>query len=799
MVKRIIPILFIVFIWIIFAKPYLFENKIPFPTDYQLNNFELWNTYKEYWGPIKNPVISDIVSEIYPWKKLTIDSLLKYELPLWNPYNFSGTPHLANYQSAAFSVTNIFYFLFDFKNAWSLSVLIQPLLAGIFMYMFARSLKLRETSSILSAVSFMFCGIITTWMNWTTISLAISFLPLALFAIEKYNKDKKNRYLILLTISFPLSFFSGHFQISIYFALYIICYILFKFLETKNKLIFLETVLFSFLGIVLSMPQILPSVEFYTQAFRSNIFQKINPVSLSHMPTVLAPDFYGNPISRNNLLGVYAEKSSFVGTVPFSLAILSVFSKNKKVYFFIFMATLSLLFCLDTPFLDLIVRAKIPVISTSSLSRILILFSFSLSILAGFGLNEAINYISNKNYKKIFIWSILLLSLLSLVWISVIGNIIDPKFFSVAIRNLILPTLMIISIILILIISFINKKILTIGIIVIILLTSFDMLRFSSKWQPFISGDNAFVSTPIITKLSKLDKNYRYLGPFGAEGAIYFNLNSTEGYDPLYINRYGQFIGSLSDGKVTPSARVGVKIPTRAKYFPKILDFIGIKYVLAKKSDLEKPWSFPFKNYPKDKFDLIYQEDVFQIYENKNVFPRAYLIGDYVVLNNDQQIIDKLLNDNFDLRKSVVLENNPNIKRTDSLVGEAKIIKYSPNKIIIKTKANQNSILILTDNFYSGWKAKVNGEEEKIIRADFTFRAIPIQKGENEVEFYYESRSLRWGFILFAISIIVLFLIIIGKWYTSRTWTRKQKIATSAIKSSAKTANGKLIPKKPQK
>ena len=41
---------------------------------------------------------------ILPWKNLTIETFKMGQWPLWNPYAFSGTPHLANFQSAVLSV-----------------------------------------------------------------------------------------------------------------------------------------------------------------------------------------------------------------------------------------------------------------------------------------------------------------------------------------------------------------------------------------------------------------------------------------------------------------------------------------------------------------------------------------------------------------------------------------------------------------------------------------------------------------------------------------------------------------------
>ena len=769
MVKKIFPIIFIFFVWLIFAKPFFLDNKIPYPSDYQVNHFDLWATYPKYWSAVKNPAMPDVISEMMPWKKLTIESFKEGNIPFWNPYSFSGTPHLANYQSGVFGVTNLFYFILHFNNAWALSVLIQPLLAGIFMYLFIRSLKLGNFSAVIASLSFMFCGFITTWMSYTTLALAISFLPLSLFAIEKYIESKHIKFLLLLSLTFPLSFFSGHFQISIYFALFVFAYIFFKFIENKNKKDFFRLLTFSLLGILFSSPQLFPSIELYLQAIRGSIFQRVSAVPLIHLPTIIAPDFYGNPVTRNDFLGIYAEYSSFLGVIPFLLGIFAIFKKSSKVYFFLIAATVSLLFSLNTPIADFLVWLKIPVLSTSALSRILILFSFSFATLSTFGLEKLIEDLKNQKYRHIRIWVIICLLIFVSIWSFIGLKLVNPLFLTIAPKNMILPTLIFVGLILALFISIFRKKLITIAIIILVLLTAFDMLRFAIKWQPFESKELVFPGTPVISKLKSLDNTYRTLGPFVAEGSVYYHIPNTNGYDPLYINRYGEFLESLNDRKIKSSGRVGTSLPQNGKYLPKVIDLLGIKYVLIKTKDLNKPWVLPIKQYPKDKFELIYKEKDFLLFKNNNVFPRAFLVENIKVLNKDQEIINQMLDDNFDLRNSAVIEKDINLNNSIDFKGNASIIKYLPNEVEIDTSSNADSLLILTDNYYPGWKAEIDGKQTEILRTDYTFRGILVPEGRHKVKFYFNSDSFRWGMYLAAISTLSIFIVLIGKWYTKNT------------------------------
>src|SRR3989344_8743295 len=155
---KIWPLLILVFVWLIFASPYFIKGKVPFPSTYLATSYGPWNAYGDYMGAVKNQATPDVISQIYPWKNLVIESWKSGAIPLWNPYSFSGNPLLANYQAAALSPLNILYLILPFIDAWSTQILLAPLLAGLFMYLYIKSLKLSDYAAVISSIGFMFCG-----------------------------------------------------------------------------------------------------------------------------------------------------------------------------------------------------------------------------------------------------------------------------------------------------------------------------------------------------------------------------------------------------------------------------------------------------------------------------------------------------------------------------------------------------------------------------------------------------------------------------------------------------------------
>lgn len=764
MIGKFFPIISIVIVWLIFSSPFFFSGKVAFPSDYQADFFPPWSAYEEYSGPVKNNAQPDIITQIYPWRYFSIDELKQGRLPLWNPYSFSGTPHLANYQSAVLAPFNLFFFLpLEFIDAWSLLVVLQPLLAGVFMYLFVRALKMSKHASLLSSFSFMFCGFVTTWMGYSTLAYAIIPIPLALFLIENYISSKRNTWLIMLALTFPLSFFSGHFQSSLYFFITVVFYALYRVLTSKKKRYYVKIFLYIFLGTLLTMPQVVPSIEFYFLSVRSGIFSKFEAIPLTYFPTLFAPDFYGNPVTRNDWFGHYAEWSGFTGAICLIFSFIAMFfNRNKTTYFFIILAIASLLLAYDTPILSMLVSLKIPVLSTSAASRIIILMSFSLAVLGGMGFDYFLK--SKVTMKKYFIWAGAVISIiLASFLLTLFGNIPGSEV-ATSQRNLIFPVG---TIFLVLLGTFFlikpKIKIKLLIVLAILALSAFEMYRFASKWQSFSNRESVFISLPVTGFYEQIKGPERVFSDFTAENSVYYRLQFLNGYDPLYPARYGEFVKAIEDGRPRNGDRSVVLFPKRGEYTSEAINLMGVKYFLHKNSDGQLPWAFPFNEYPLDRFTKVFDDSKIQVFRNNQAYPRAFVVPKTLVGKSDEDIIDHLFEN--EPKITAVVEEKIEL---DNGFGSAKIKEYLPGKVTINVKTSGKSLLVLTDNFYPGWKAYVNGVNEKIYRTDYAFRGVIVPEGESEVLFSYNPSSFYSGFYLFLLGILGIIVANILPFFNSK-------------------------------
>ena len=86
----------------------------------------------------------------------------------------------------------------------------------------------------------------------------------------------------------------------------------------------------------------------------------------------------------------------------------------------------------------------------------------------------------------------------------------------------------------------------------------------------------------------------------------------------------------------------------------------------------------------------------------------------------------------------------------------ATITKYSPNEVIVKAKVSQPKFLVLSDSYYPGWKAYVDGVREKVYVANYISRAVYLDAGEHTVRFVFDPFSFKAGLAITLLTIMLL-------------------------------------------
>jgi hypothetical protein len=157
------------------------------------------------------------------------------------------------------------------------------------------------------------------------------------------------------------------------------------------------------------------------------------------------------------------------------------------------------------------------------------------------------------------------------------------------------------------------------------------------------------------------------------------------------------------------------------------------------------------------RFRLVHSGDV-KIYENLDVLPRANFVRHAVFVSDDEEAVSVMRGSAFDPRSTVVLSGDGsagdntslNLDETTVPRGHAatQIIHYGPERIVVRVNAQTSGWLVLSDAWYPGWKASVDGVEVPVERADVLFRAVRVPTGEHQVEWVFHPTTYRYGALI---------------------------------------------------
>jgi len=171
------------------------------------------------------------------------------------------------------------------------------------------------------------------------------------------------------------------------------------------------------------------------------------------------------------------------------------------------------------------------------------------------------------------------------------------------------------------------------------------------------------------------------------------------------------------------------------QYQSPFFDILNVKYVMT-------PNSLP----PVDGYDMLGEREGVFVYKNRNALPRAYFATDVVEVHNSAESLDKMRSPAFNPALQTVIENSDS--SSPSSVGNlsgngipqtstATITSDKRNTVSIQTENEQDGLLVLSDNYYPGWRATIDGAPARILRANHTMRAIAVPAGRHLVSFVF--------------------------------------------------------------
>jgi hypothetical protein len=755
--KNLWPYLFFLLATFLFFWKVFLKGLVPIPADLIVGIYHPWRDH--IWPgfpagvPFKNGLLSDIVSIIYPWRIYAVKLMKAGQWPLWLPTALSGQPLLANFQSAVFYPLNFLFFLFSEVSAWTIYIILQPILASFFAFLFLREIKLSKLSSIFGALIFAFSGFNLVWLEYGIVGHSGLWLPLILWVTEKLAK-KFNPWVFLIGVgAVGFSLLAGYPQVSLYVLGVASLYAIFT--KKKKRFVFL----FLALGIGLAAVQLIPGQELLKLSIRSEDITTTafdqGFASPKHLLLFFFPDFFGNNSTQNFFGSLpYNESAGFIGLTGLTFALWAFFARKKSRFFKIgFLLSLLLLFRFPGQFLA---KLPLPGLKSASSGRLFFLVDFFLAVLASFGLEE---FLKRKKLGSLKVVIALLILFYLSVWTGILLQIRSAESqvllnLEVTKRNLIFPTLSLLAASFLIFLSkFWPKKKNWLSFF-LVCLAVFELFRFGWKYLSFSRREWLYPETSLTSFLQKEAGLDRFVGLIPQGMSIPYNLASPEGYEPLMIRDYALLANQINEPSFrepSPGSR-WVKVHN---FDSKLLDLLGTRFFLA-----DQDW---FLGKRQGEMEIVFEFGRSRVFENRQSFPRAFLSHQYEVIKDKRETLQRLTDKFFNPREIVLLKEAP-LEKIGTSPGEPETVTLKPNTYwqnqpVFEVDARSPGLLFFSDNFYPGWQAFVDDRPAKLYQADLTFRAVPVPEGQHQVRFVYQPKSFKIGLIISFLSLIFSWLL----------------------------------------
>ena len=749
----------------------------------------------------------DLVSFLFPIYRFAARTLSQGQLPLWNPHLYGGAPFITDIQAGFLYPPNLLLFLLNpaFDYRWMQLLSIGHFWwAGLGVYVLVRTLGHSRAAALLAGLAFGLCDILFIHLGNLNLVAVLSWSGWILTACHCALTRRSLPWAGVAAVLFAIANYAGHAQSSYYLAMIVAIYSLgllgadyWENLAKGSLLTALRQSLASLqypltvfvLTALLSAPILLPAFEMlpYTQRGEFD-YQDTVSYSLAPGPAfvgLLTPGFFGR--GPWDYWGSWDRvELPYAGLVTLLLAagavLLPIPQKRRRLLPWLVLALSGFVVALggNTPVHGWLTRI-LPVYGNfQAPARTIVLWALSLSVLAAFGLDALLRGRSRSQehdpslHHTLFLYLIrfgapaLLVVAIPLTLITT--RVLDGDPFAIERASMSAQAVLLaiaVWLAVLLLVALYRRKRLAGGMFSALLLILLFLELTVAGLNIDVSENDpsrTFAQPEIISYLQgqagtnvaagrdsanpvpphsgldpfRIDVRTGIYDLWQPNTAALFGLQDVWGiYNPLVLTHW-QGLWNNNPGRHT-----------------RIYDMYNVRFVIVRDGT-------PLD----DQYALAYDAPgPLAVYENPDPLPRAWLVPAARFLPNEEAVLAAIKQPSFEPLHTVLLaqpHDSPSIPATtdesipSSSSGLVSVLAYSPNEIMLAAHAERPGYLVLSEVWFPGWLATVNGESTPVWRANYTFRALPLPAGDLEVRLWYAPASWRRGLALFGMGFLLL-------------------------------------------
>lgn len=738
------------------------------------------------------------------------------EFPLWNPYTMAGHPIYADGVTRTLSPFLLFYKFLDVPLGYSVARITELIGAAVLMYIFLLAIGAGARGALMGSLVFELSAhsmLHLTGLGWWG---GLMWLSVILLFADRAIRRRSYTQAILAGVCLAAQFFCGYLPNQIYYVGAVVFYYLFfafvaRRSESGNRqamrilVLLLVTVV---VGLALSSTQWVPSVELLSYSNRRIVGSELGYVYLPpwYSATLIFPNLFGAAYDAKMLtlftaLGVSHDHILYLGIAALAPICFCLYwlkckrerEKRNRVVFFACLAALSLAIMMAAP-LYVPVTRYIPILQVIRVAvRAGVLFLFAAAVLAAFGTDLLLSSKSDLLKRFCTLGRRFVIAATTFVVLAIVGAYV-AKLTGFAVDNvergrlafihraasalgaqftppnlsIVIPLVLVFAT-LVLLWALSERHLAARNVFIsLIALLLIDLAWNSSQFDHTFDRSRVYPRTEITDLLHTLPPGRVLVVPSGLEtnrsamagGAeekiiappntlLPYQISTVTGKNQQFPGWYREFASLIEP---QPNLSHVVFDQYRSRYF----DLLNVRYVLTHESPRLTG------------FDLLATAEGVSLYENRNAMPRAFFAGEVIEAPNSRASLDALRDPDFNPLTTTVIETTdpPSLNRTgyksrpsDSAV----IVQDKRNRVVVETTNPEDGLLVLSDNYYPGWRAYVDGSRVEVLRANHTMRAVKLPAGRHMVSFVFVPASFFTSvYISVVVAIVILLTLIVA-------------------------------------
>jgi hypothetical protein len=666
--------------------------------------------------------------------------------PLWNPYQGLGAPLLAVQQVGAAYPLNALYLVLDVGRAWWLTGLMHHLIAAVGMFGFCRVLELSRPAALVGAVMYAFTALFIGRYTHQPELICLAWLPVLFACAEWLVSEPSFVAVVRLAVVLALQIVGSYPGIFIHSVLLLGGYLGMRIIDRMRSSpraalhAAAAAAAAGTLALAMTAFQWLPTLELMQRSVRAA--GALTPAQQDVLPALPWQFSTGAP-----------------GRVPLVLALIGLWTWRRRAVAWFFGSAALMLALLSlgsaTPLADFIRRLPTGTWLRAPV-RFLNVWPLCIAVLGAAGAQALVCDVSADRRRG---RARVVIAAAVIVLVVKVGFARPGEFLRVGI----------------VLIAFDLLPLLAAGGAEQLLPYRFDAgAKRRRRWLLvcFVCAAPGFYLRPYVSPLQvpELYGEHKELfarlreAPAGralsllsfddidtwAKLGTYFEIPVLNDVEPFSLRSFRTFAYALrgesadtASFEATWEPFMGRVTPPRQRYDGRLLNLAGIRFVLVGPHTPHLPSWFgaDVVLVPWARFQTA------TIYENQAALPRAFFVPVEYVEGGGADCLGSLRDGRFDPSQRLLLDGFPRRVHTENPrpLSDVRIVSYRPGAVRLEVASDRPGFVVLTDIFYPGWVALVDGADTPILRADCFFRAVAVAAGTHEIVLQYRPAPFRIG------------------------------------------------------